>query len=94
MYFYFYFIICADIVYIYTKGQKNPEEDIEHCAEKLLNFNTNNQDTQKPNVLHSAYFSVPDTSKIDLQKDLPNNVFLCPGPDMDLDYDFTIKQVR
>lgn len=86
-------VFLLDIVYVYTKGQKTPEEDLKHCAEKLFNFN-NNQGSKKPNVLYSAYFSIPDTTKVDLaQKCLPSNVFLCPGPDMDLDSDFTIKKV-
>lgn len=83
-------------MYIFTKGKGNPQNDIQHCSEKLLNFSPNVDKSQnrKPNVLWSAYFSVPDTSEIELQKQLPSNVFLCPGPDLDLDYDHTIKQVN
>lgn len=86
------FVGFVDILYIYTKGHGSPEEDIQHCAQTLLNFG-DNSDSKKPKVLWSAYYSAPDTSKTNLYKDLPNNVFLCPGPDLDLDYDFTIKQV-
>lgn len=84
-------------MYIFTKGQGNPQNDIEHCSEKLFNFNSNADKEdgvpRKPNVLWSAYFSVPDASETDLQEQLPSNVFLCPGPDLDLDYDHTIEQV-
>lgn len=35
-----------------------------------------------------------ETSKVNLQNGSPENVFLCPGPDLDLDYDLTIKEAE
>lgn len=60
----------------------------------------------KPNILWSAYFSVPDCSSNDLFfnnptngdwcNDIPDNIYLCPGgvPDLDdLDYDKSVEKV-
>lgn len=48
---------------------------------------------EKPKILFSCYFSIPDSNHCNVV-DVPKNVFLCPGPDLDLDYDFTIKKVK
>lgn len=83
------------IVHVYCRQQKSPKEDLKHCVQKLFNFENDQSQSSsaKPKVLWSLYFSAPDTSKSDLKDGVPNNVFLCPGPDLDLDYDFTIQKV-
>jgi hypothetical protein len=47
----------------------------------------------KPQVLWSLYFNCPETSGFDLSASVPDNVYLCSGPDMDLDFEFAVKQV-
>lgn len=60
--------------------------------EKLFDFNSE-EDTVKPKVLWSLYFSAPDASDLGLRENMPKNVFFCPGPDIDLDYDLSVQKV-
>lgn len=79
---------------MFTEQKTDPEEDLKHCVEKLFDSEENgNIESLKPKVLWSLYFSVPDASNLDLRKTTPKNVFLCSGPDLDLDYDFSIQKV-
>lgn len=48
----------------------------------------------KPQVLWSLYFNCPETSECDLSANVPSNVFLCSGPDLDLDFEFSVKQAK
>lgn len=59
----------------------------------MFNFGTNGNQP-KANVLWSMYFTVPDTAGENLQQGCLNNSFVCPGPDMDLDYDTAIQHVN
>jgi hypothetical protein len=52
-----------------------------------------NKEVAKPRVLWSMFFNSPETSSFDLAADAPANVFLCSGPDYDLDFEFAVKQV-
>lgn len=47
----------------------------------------------KPHVLWSLYLNLP-ASDIKLSNSAPNNIHLCSGPDLDLDFDFAVNQVR
>ncbi|KAK7865799.1 hypothetical protein R5R35_001264 [Gryllus longicercus] len=48
----------------------------------------------KPQVLWSLFFNCPETSQCDFSADVPSNVFLCSGPDLDLDFEFSVKQAK
>ncbi|KAJ4446648.1 hypothetical protein ANN_13345 [Periplaneta americana] len=48
----------------------------------------------KPQVLWSLFFNCPETSECDLTANVPANVFLCSGPDLDLDFEFAVKQAK
>jgi hypothetical protein len=39
------------------------------------------------------FFNMKDTTTCDLGANTPSNLFLTSGPDLDLDFDFAIKQV-
>lgn len=51
-------------------------------------------ETLKPQVLYALYFNCPETSEYDLSQNVPNNVHLCSGPDLEVDYEFAVKQVK
>ncbi|XP_054261403.1 rab proteins geranylgeranyltransferase component A-like [Macrosteles quadrilineatus] len=48
----------------------------------------------KPQLLWSLYFNCPETSSCDLSADVPSNVHLCSGPDLDLDFEVAVKQAK
>ncbi|PSN42493.1 hypothetical protein C0J52_09794 [Blattella germanica] len=50
--------------------------------------------TLKPQVLWSVFFNCPETSDCDLTANVPANVFLCSGPDLDLDFEYAVKQAK
>ncbi|XP_031838052.1 rab escort protein [Nomia melanderi] len=56
------------------------ENDKEEFAENI-----------KPQVLWSLYLNLP-ASDIKLNDSAPNNLHLCSGPDLDLDFDFAVNQ--
>lgn len=70
------------------RQKTNPRDDFNGCVEKL--FNGDNS----PKILWSLYYSVPDTNDCDLNANAPDNIVICPGPDLDLDYDNSINMVR
>lgn len=80
---------------MYCEQKTNAEEDLKHCIEKLFDLGLQDENIadSKPKILWSFYFSVPDTSNVDLRQTVPKNVFLCSGPDLDLDYDLSIQKV-
>lgn len=47
----------------------------------------------KPQVLWSLYFNCVETSKSYLSPNVPQNVHLCSGPDLELDFEFSVQQV-
>ncbi|KAI4462518.1 rab gdp-dissociation inhibitor [Holotrichia oblita] len=84
------------IVHMFTKQINTPKEDLEECVSKLFQSEKEDSDVKdaRPQVLWSFYYSAPDTNTANLRKDAPENAFLCPGPDCDLDIDFSIKKAK
>ncbi|KAK9870755.1 hypothetical protein WA026_009716 [Henosepilachna vigintioctopunctata] len=82
------------LVHITTKGSDDPKEDLRECIESLFPVEAGSETSEKPKILWSSYFSIPDTNELNLNSFVPSNVFLCPGPDSDLDYDLSLKKVR
>lgn len=80
---------------MFTKQINTPKEDLEECVSKLFQSEKEDSDVKdaRPQVLWSFYYSAPDTNTANLRKDVPENAFLCPGPDCDLDIDYSIKKV-
>nr|CAD7407761.1 unnamed protein product [Timema poppensis] len=52
------------------------------------------QDLVKPQVLWCLYFNCLDTSSTDLSSNTPAKVYLCSGPELDLDFEFAVQQAR
>ncbi|KAG5899046.1 hypothetical protein JTB14_000070 [Gonioctena quinquepunctata] len=85
------------IVHLISKQSTSPEEDFKHVIDSLFtlyNHKGSHDSQEKPLVLCSLYFSLPDTGDLDLGGDVPENVFLCPGPDLDLDYDVSVQKAK
>ncbi|XP_063869348.1 rab proteins geranylgeranyltransferase component A-like [Scylla paramamosain] len=69
------------------------ESDLRVVVERLLT--TEADDTSsKPRIVWSLYFNQVDHSGCDLETSMPGNLYLCPGPNTDLDYDLAIEQAR
>ncbi|RZC42111.1 rab proteins geranylgeranyltransferase component A 1 [Asbolus verrucosus] len=79
-----------DIVHLISKQITNPFEDLKHCVENLFN----KSEDGRPDILWSCYFSIPDSNDLDLKTTAPKNVAICPGPDLDLDYDNSVKKIQ
>lgn len=56
------------------------------------NVDRDKNENLKPHVLWSLYLNLP-ASDIKLSESAPNNIYLCSGPDLDLDFDFSVNQV-
>lgn len=83
----------VDLVHLITKQINNPESDFKECLQNLFAFEEN-ETKDKPLVLWSCYYSIPNTNNLDLQSGVPDNVFVCSGPDLDLDYDTAVDKAK
>lgn len=70
---------------------KDAESDLQVAVTRLL---TTNSDNTKPKIVWSLFFNQADYSSCDLGASTPTNLYLCPGPNTDLDYDLAIEQAR
>ncbi|KAI4495227.1 hypothetical protein M0804_001428 [Polistes exclamans] len=52
-----------------------------------------NEEDLKPQILWSLYLNLP-ASDIKLNDTAPNNIYLCSGPDLELDFDFAVDQAK
>lgn len=82
------------MVHLIANQTDKPEEDFKDVINNL--FVTGSKETaytpqEKPVILYSFYFSLPNTNGTTFKT--PKGVFLCPGPDSDLDYDASILKV-
>lgn len=87
--------IVSDIVHLISSQRSSPHEDFKHVIENLFYISSNESSQicqEKPMIIFSCYFSLPDSNASSFEN-IPSNVFLCPGPDIDLDYDISIKKV-
>ncbi|KAL1505396.1 hypothetical protein ABEB36_004970 [Hypothenemus hampei] len=78
------------LVHLTSKQISSPHEDFQHVVQKLFNH----EDKEAPAILWSCYFSLPGIDNLDVCESLPENLFLCSGPDLDLDYDASIKKAK
>jgi hypothetical protein len=51
-------------------------------------------EAEKPHILWSLFFNYPETSDHGFTANIPANVYLCSGPDLDLDFECAVKQVN
>jgi len=80
------------MIHMTTKQKGTAQEDLMSVAKKVMNF-AGESDDSKPNIVWSMFFNMKDTTTCDLGANTPSNLFLTSGPDLDLDFDFAIKQV-
>lgn len=52
-----------------------------------------NEEDLKPQILWSLYLNLP-ASDIKLNDTTPRNIYLCSGPDLELDFDFAVDQAK
>lgn len=62
--------------------QEGDQKDYEQNGEHL-----------KPQILWSLYLNLP-ASDIKLNDTAPSNIYLCSGPDLELDFDFAVDQAK
>ncbi|KAK0081054.1 hypothetical protein PV325_012890 [Microctonus aethiopoides] len=67
--------------------------DKSHQQEGDSNVKEVISDNLKPRVLWSLYFNLP-ASDVKLNDSSPNNIHLCSGPDLELDFDFALNQAK
>nr|AEE61688.1 unknown [Dendroctonus ponderosae] len=79
------------LLHMTTKLVSSPKEDLQHIVSNLLG---GNEEDGKPKILWSCYFSLPEAAQQQQMQDLPENVFLCSGPNLDLDYDAAIHNAK
>ncbi|KAF8795737.1 Rab proteins geranylgeranyltransferase component like protein [Argiope bruennichi] len=94
--------VCPEDLYlvymICRSSNATAEEDLKSTVELL--FSNGNKDTsedeqeEKPNVLCSVYFNQWDTSTVNLNEDLPSGFFLTSSPDLELDYEYAVKEAH
>jgi len=47
----------------------------------------------RPQVLWSLYFNSVDSTRCTVTEDAPKNIYVCGGPDVELDFEFAVNQV-
>ncbi|XP_018570375.1 rab proteins geranylgeranyltransferase component A 1 [Anoplophora glabripennis] len=84
------------LIHLISRQNTNPEEDFKHVVDSLFITNGANETEPscKPRVLWSFYFSIADTNGVDLKQNVPKNTYICPGPDIDMDFDLAIKEAK
>nr|XP_022900003.1 rab proteins geranylgeranyltransferase component A 1 isoform X1 [Onthophagus taurus]XP_022900004.1 rab proteins geranylgeranyltransferase component A 1 isoform X2 [Onthophagus taurus] len=82
------------LLHMFIEQNASPKEDLNFVVEKLFKPKDDDSNECPPNILWSFYYSTSNTNDSDLTKNLGKNVFLCPGPDMDLDIDGSIKKAK
>ncbi|XP_044253963.1 rab proteins geranylgeranyltransferase component A 2 [Tribolium madens] len=75
------------VVHLVSRQIEGPQIDFKHIIQNLFG-------SEKAKILWSCYFSIPDSNDLDLRCETPKNVLLCPGPDIDLDYDYAVKNAK
>ncbi|EFA02190.1 rab proteins geranylgeranyltransferase component A 1 [Tribolium castaneum] len=75
------------VVHLISRQVEGPQNDFKHIIGNLFG-------PEKANILWSCYFSIPDSNDLDLTVETPKNVTLCPGPDLDLDYDDAVRKAK
>lgn len=83
-------MICKQVV--------NAESDFALCVNNLLSSikkadSLQSSDTELPKILWSLYFTIVTTTDVCDFTGLAENIYPCTGPDLDLDYDISVKKV-
>lgn len=81
------------------KQVENAEGDFAFCVQSLLSANKKSDSAEPsnteilPKILWSLYFTIVTTTDICDFDGLAENLYPCTGPDLDLDYDNSVKKV-
>lgn len=89
------------VVHFVSKQDKTAKEDLESYAKRLFSFEaevenvegSNGDNVVKPNVFWSLYFNAQDTSSVSTESQ-SGNIYICPGPDAELDFDTAVTQAE
>ncbi|XP_060532290.1 rab proteins geranylgeranyltransferase component A 1 isoform X2 [Cylas formicarius] len=85
------------LVHLIAKQEVNPQDDFKHIVQNLFTNEVNEENLKakcKPQILWSCYFSLPNTCNLDLKAHNCKNVYVCGGPDLDLDYDLSMETAK
>lgn len=78
------------LVHMTTKMTKDASSDLKHVTDAL--FKTA-EESEKPIILRSLTWNVSRGNN-KTNENCPDNVKICNGPDLDLDFDFSIEQAK
>ncbi|KFM68724.1 Rab proteins geranylgeranyltransferase component A 2, partial [Stegodyphus mimosarum] len=76
------------------------EQDLKYAVELLFRSEasgsevSNESTNHKPNILWCLYYNQKDTSTIDLNCCVPESIFLTSSPDVELDYEHSVKEAH
>ena len=59
----------------------------------LFATDTADEVDSRPKILWSVFFTQNDTSGMTVNDNLPDNMFVVDGPNLDLDFDYCIEKV-
>ncbi|MBN3290297.1 RAE1 geranylgeranyltransferase, partial [Polypterus senegalus] len=88
------------LVHLTCSSVETAKEDLSPVVSKLFSENMKagekgEVEAERPNVLWALYFNMPDFSSVERSSyDLPNNVYVCCGPDSGLGNDCSIQQAE
>ncbi|CAH0560562.1 unnamed protein product [Brassicogethes aeneus] len=81
------------LVHISCNQINNPEDDLKHCVKNLFTLNEDFK-AFKPLIFYSSYFSIPTNSDENVNLHDFNNLFICPGPDSELDFVTAVSKAK
>ena len=59
----------------------------------MFDTDVGDEGDSRPKILWSVFFTQNDTSGMTVNGNLPDNMFVVDGPNLDLDFDYCIKKV-
>lgn len=80
------------VVHMTTKMTKEASSDLKHVTDALFKTTETNEEDERPRILWSLTWNMSQ-GDFKTSKACPENVKICPGPDLGLDFDFSIDQV-
>ncbi|XP_041359846.1 rab proteins geranylgeranyltransferase component A-like [Gigantopelta aegis] len=80
-----------NVIHLTRQATSGAEADLASTVDVLF---TNEEDTSKPSILWSLYFTQKDFSNIETTEKKPDNVYIMPGPGTELDMDSAVEQAR
>uniref|UniRef100_A0A1L8DLH9 Rab proteins geranylgeranyltransferase component A n=1 Tax=Nyssomyia neivai TaxID=330878 RepID=A0A1L8DLH9_9DIPT len=81
------------VIHITCDADIDPRLDLQPYVDQILTTADGDED-EKPHILYSLYFTIPQCFKCDNYDKLPDGIHLACGPYLELDYDTSINQGR